>query len=249
MQIAMKRLNQSSVKGVRGFSGRCTALVLSTALMGLVSAPAAWAQEALLRTITVTGQGTESVQTSLAEVSLGVEAQGATAQAVQQEVARRSEAVIALLRSRKVENLATSGVSLSPNYSYNNDQQRLTGYTATNIVRFRIPTEQAGQLLDAAVQAGATRIDGISFVATDAVLNAGERAAIREAISNAQEQAQVVLQNLGLTPGEIVSIQVNGANPAPPILLRRDAAQVAASTPVIGGEQEVNATVTLQIRY
>lgn len=245
----MKRTEKLGVSCLQALPRRCAALLLSTALLGLTYSPAALAQEALLRTITVTGQGTESVQTSLAEIRLGVESQGATAQAVQQEVARRSEAVIGLLRSRNVEKLATSGISLNPNYDYSNDRQRLTGYTATNIVSFRVPTERAGQLLDDAVQAGATRIDGISFVATDTALDAGERQALKEAIQNAQDQAEVVLQNLGLTPGEIVSIQVNGANTPPPILLRRDAVQTAASTPIIGGEQEVTAAVTLQIRY
>jgi uncharacterized protein YggE len=44
-------------------------------------------------------------------------------------------------------------------------------------VSFQIDTEKFGTLLDEAIQAGATRIDGISFVATD------------EAIAQAQQQA------------------------------------------------------------
>lgn len=42
---------------------------------------------------------------------------------------------------------------------------------------FRIPTEQAGRLLDEVVQTGLTQISGVSFVASD------------ETIANAHKQA------------------------------------------------------------
>jgi uncharacterized protein YggE len=183
---------------------------------------------------------------------LGVEVQGKTAQEVQQEVARRSSAVVALLRSRNVEKLQTTGISLNPIYSYNNNVQRLTGYTATNIVSFRINTEQTGTLLDEAVKAGATRIDGINFVAADSAIAAAQQQALREATQDAQQQANAVLSALNLQSKEVVSIQINSASPPqPPIPYGREAALAdkAVPTPVIGGEQEVEGSVTLQISY
>lgn len=209
-------------------------------------------QDLTLRTLTVSGRGVETIPTTLTQVRLGVEVQGKTAQEVQQEVARRSSAVVALLRSRNVEKLETTGISLNPVYSYNNDVQRLTGYSATNIVSFRLNTEQTGTLLDEAVKAGATRIDGISFVASDPAIAAAQKQALQEATQDAQQQANAVLSVLDFTPKEVVSIQVNSANPPqPPMpLYRREAALAdTASTPVVGGEQQVEASVTLQIRY
>jgi len=211
------------------------------------------AQERLARTLTVTGQGEEMVQTSLVQVRLGVEVQGKTAQAAQQEVARRSESVVALLRSRQVDKLETSGVSLNPNYSYQEGRPPvITGYTATNIVSFQVSAARAGAILDEAVKAGATRIDGISFIATDSALQAARQQAIQEAIQEAQAEAGVVLAALNLRQQEIVGIQVNGAAP-PPFIPRPmlEAAQqdATARTPIIPGEQEVQASVTLQIRY
>src|SRR6476646_9674012 len=64
-------------------------------------------KERLYRTLSVSGRGVESVSATLSEVNLGVEIQGKTAQEVQQEAARRSSAVVALLRSRNVEKLQT----------------------------------------------------------------------------------------------------------------------------------------------
>lgn len=207
-----------------------------------------------MRTITVSGRGTESIPTTITQVRLGVEVQGKTATEVQQQAAQRSSAVVTLLKSRNVERLETTGITLNPVYSYNNNVQRLTGYTATNTVSFRIATERTGNLLDEAVKAGATRIDGISFVAADSAIAQAQQQALREATQDAQQQANAVLSVLNLTPSEVVSIQVNnaGTTPPPPIPLARQAAELAnsaADTPVVGGEQDVEATVTLQISY
>ena len=159
--------------------------------------------------------------------------------------------MVAFLRSRNVEKLQTTGISLNPIYSYNNNVQRLTGYSATNTVSFRINTEQTGTLLDDAVKAGATRIDSISFVASDTAIAAAQKQALRKATQDAQQQANAVLSVLNLTSKEVVSIQLNIANPPQPspLYLREASADKSTTTPVIGGEQQVEASVTLQISY
>ncbi|MBD1904995.1 SIMPL domain-containing protein [Funiculus sociatus GB2-A5] len=227
-------------------------LVLS--VLSLSIATRAVAQEKMLRTLTVSGRGVENIPTTLTQVRLGVEVQGKVAADVQQEAARRSAAVVELLKSRNVEKLETTGISLNPIYSYENNVQRLTGYSATNIVSFRIDTQKAGTLLDEAVKAGATRIDGISFVADDSAIASAQKQALREATQDAQAQADAVLSSLNLTRREIVNIQVNGAVVPPPrpipiadMAMRSES--LAKTTPVIGGEQEVEASVTLQISY
>ena len=229
-----------------------TALSLSLGFMSFPYAPPVAAQEQQMRILTVNGQGRVSIPTSLTQVQLGVEVQGKTAEEAQQEAARRSSAVVELLKSRNVEKLETTGIRLNPMYSYRNDQRQLTGYSATNTVSFRMGTEQAGSLLDDAIAAGATRIDGVSFIATDAEITAAQQQALRLATQNAQRQAQVVFDVLNLKQREVVGIQLNHASAPPPRPLMREAvAQMAdaAETQVVGGEQQVQASVTLQIRY
>lgn len=210
-------------------------------------------KQRMFRTLTVTGRGMESIPTTLSLVNLGVEVQGKTAQDVQQEAARRSSAVVALLKSRNVDKLETTGIRLNPVYSYNNNVQRITGYAATNTVSFRIPIEKAGTLLDEAVKVGATQINSVSFVASDSAIAQAQKQALRKATQEAQQQADAVFASLGFKSKEIVSIQVNNANAPtpPPIPYSRSAKLTAqdASTPVVGGEQEVDASVTLQISY
>ena len=232
------------------FRSLVTALCLTLTIVCFAGLDPAAAQEQRLRTLTVTGRGIEAIPTTQTQVRLGVEVQGKTAAQVQQEAARRSSAVVELLRSRQVEKLETTGITLNPNYSYENNQQRLTGYTATNTVIFRINTASAGTLLDDAVNAGATRIDGVSFIAAESAIESARKQALKEATQDAQAQADAVLSALNLKRGEILSIQVNGAS-APPPVYRQFAARAAAeaTTPVVGGEQQIEASVTLQISY
>lgn len=231
---------------------RTRSVSLSVAvLLGVMAPLPAIAQEQILRTLTVTGQGVESIQTTLATVRLGVEVRGQSAESVQAEVARRSNAVVKLLESRQVDQLQTTGISLNPEYRYDNRERKLVGYQGRNIVSFETEIEKAGAIMDEAVKAGASRIDGISFMATEDAIAAAEKDALRAATQEAQEQAKVVLESLGFTPKEIVGIQVNGAaTPPPPRPFDRAAVQAeSASQPIIGGEQEVRSSVTLQISY
>ncbi len=227
------------------------AVALALGMFGITpNMEAASAQEQPSRNLTVTGQGIISIPTTLTEVRLGVEVQGKTAQEVQQEVARRSQALVELLRSRNVQKLQTTGIQLNPVYRSNdNEAPTITGYSASNIVSFRLATDRAGTLLDEAVNAGATRIDGVNFIAADEAMETARQQAIRAATQDAITQADTVLSALNFTRREIVKIQVNSATPYPqPMYSMRESA-ADFSTPVIGGEQEISASVTLDISY
>lgn len=202
-------------------------------------------------TLTVTGRGVENIQTTIAEVTLGVEIQGRTASEVQQSVRSRSSAVVALLQSRNVEKLKTTGVNFNPTYGY--DKPELTGFMGTNLVSFRMSTEQVGILLDEVIVAGVTRIDSVNFIADDAATNEARQKALQKATHDAQNQASDILGTLNFTQREIVSIEVNAAGkllfPDPVPRAIRARARRDEIIPIIGGEQQVEATVTLQISY
>ena len=244
-------MNTDAVSGSQLNAGNWWKILSLALLICVICTQPTLAQqkERMLRTLNVNGRGIETIPTTLSQVSLGVEVQGKTAQEVQQE------AVVALLKSRNVEKLQTTGITLNPIYSYTNNVQRITGYAASNVVSFRIPTDRAGTLLDETVKAGATQISGISFVARDEAIAKARQQALTKATQDAQQQAQAVLSALGFQAKEVVGIEVNGASSPPPPprpLLRAESAKLAsqdASTPIVGGEQQVEATVTLQISY
>ena len=230
------------------FPGRALTPTLSVALafLSLAFAFPATAQEKMQRSLKVTGEGVETIPTTKTQVELGVEIRGDTAAEVQQQLANRTAAVVKLLRQRDVEQLQTSSIRLNPIYDNRDDRRRLTGYMGSNTVSFRVDTETAGALLDQAVQAGATRIDSVSFTATKSAIASARKQALQEATQNALQQADTVLSSLNFTRDEIVSIQLNDTG-APPMPLAE--ASRASQTPVIGGEQKVETSVTLEISY
>ncbi|USR92227.1 SIMPL domain-containing protein [Phormidium yuhuli AB48] len=210
------------------------------------------AQEQSQRTLTVQGQGSVLIPATIAQVNLGVEVEAQTAEAAQQQAARQSSAVVELLRSRNdVEKLQTTGVRLNPVYSRRDNQQVITGYRASNTVSFQIPTDSAGELLDTAVSRGATRIMGINFIGSDEAITQARDRALQEATLDARSQADVVLATLNLQRRDIVGINVNHtSHTAPPVPYQRmEAMAMDASTPIEGGEQEITASVSLEVRY
>ena len=206
------------------------------------------------QTLSATGQAIENIPTTLAEVRLGVQVEAQTAEEAQQNAAQRSNALVEYLRSQNVEKLQTTGISLSPRYDYVDNRQILRGYQATNTVSFRASNDTAGEIIDGAVEAGASRIDGISFTADEAAIAAARQRALTAAVADAQTQANTVLEALGLSRKSILSVTIGSVSaPAPRSAPRArsisaDSAELA-STVIVGQEQSINAQVTLQIRY
>ncbi|AUB34757.1 Protein of unknown function DUF541 [Nostoc flagelliforme CCNUN1] len=201
----------------------------------------------------VTGQGRVTVPTTLTEVQLGIQVEGKTATEVQEEVAQRSTAVVDVLQNLGAQELQTTSIQLNPVFSFENNTQTLTGFRGLNTLQFELPTDQAGGAIDTAIQAGANLIQNISFTASDEALQQARLQVLSEAVKDAQAQAGAVFSTLQLTPGKIIDIDINSApNPSPSPLvfnLGADRAFAASSTPLIGGPQTIEASVSLDIAY
>ncbi|HEY9885835.1 MAG TPA: SIMPL domain-containing protein, partial [Vampirovibrionales bacterium] len=105
------------------------------------------------------------------------------------------------------------------------------------------------------VASGANRVNNISFKAPEETITAVRLETLKEAAANAKKEAEAVLSSLGLSMKEIVQVQVNHAPaPMPPIhrAYHKEALAMSSadmSTPVEGGEQTINSSVTLTISY
>lgn len=210
------------------------------------------------QTLVVSGWGMVEIPKTVTRVTLGVEVQGQTTAEVQRSIAQKSTAVVKLLRSRPiVSKLATTGMTFNPRYSYKDGQQRIDGYTGTNMVQFEVPPDKMGTLLDEAIRAGATRIDQVTLVASDDAMAAAQQEAIDKAARNAQSQAESALGALKLKQDSIVSVQINDAKvPLPPPYdgenfpaAKTQSTVALPQTPIVPGQQRIEAFVTLQVRY
>jgi hypothetical protein len=243
-------------QGTTGRSGKAILACFLTASLMLVScSPNAIAQERKpAKTLTVRGRGIVTIPTTLSQVRLAIEVQGKTPSSTQQDAAKKSSRVVEFLKTQQVSKLKTTGITLNPVYTYpNNARPQITGYTASNSVSFEVPNERAGKILDGAVQAGATRIDSVSFVAGDRAIANAQLQALKEATQDAQRQGDAVLSSLNLRRKEIIGIQIDSTSNPVPIPMAAEAfdrkVAAAPTTPVLGGEQQVEAAVTLDISY
>jgi uncharacterized protein len=245
----MTRIKQLSIKPVLSILLTASIVLLSGTTPGIAQ------ERKPPRTLTASGRGIVTIPTTISQIRLAIESSAKTPNSAQQEAARRSTRVMNYLKTQQVDKLQTTGINLNPTYTYpSGGNPQIVGYTATNSISFRVTTDRAGAILDAAVKSGATRIDGVSFVASEQAIATAQTQALKQATQDAQRQGDTVLASLNLKRREIIGIQINStSNPIPlPMaenMVRQKLASDAATTPVIGGEQQVEAAVTLDIGY
>jgi uncharacterized protein YggE len=119
------------------------------------------------------------------------------------------------------------------------------GYVARNRIEVRIDQmDRAGEVLDAAIAAGATGAGGIRFDLKDRA--SVEREALKLAVADARARAEAAAAGAGGTIARIVRIE-EGGRPMPPPepYMARMAVEAQADTPIAAGEIEIRATVTL----
>jgi len=201
--------------------------------------------------IEVNGAATVIVPTDQARVSFAMESRGASAAEAANVNADAMDRVLTALRRAGLPglDLETFGYALQPEYA--TDPQRVrtvSGYVVTNNVSATITDVDAvGRLIDVAIGAGANRVSGIAFTASDT--EPARRQALSEAVASARAEAEVIAQALGYRLGAPLEIHGGAERPSPrPLALdsgiRFQAA--AAPTPIEAGDQTVSANVTVR---
>jgi len=186
----------------------------------------------------------------IATIRAGVVTQSATAAQALADNAKRMAGVLAALKSAGVQprDIATSNVSLQPQYRYENNQPPvITGYQASNTVSIRFrDVAKSGAILDALVAQGANQIDGpsLSLDQPDAALDEARV----DAIKRARARAELYAKAAGLSVVRIVSISEGGemAGPQPPVVYMARAKAQDASTSISAGETDVTASVSVR---
>jgi len=225
-------------------------LILATAF-NLVTISAIRA-ETPANTLTVTGRGDRSIPTTKARVRIEVEVEAKTAQEAQSEVARRSNAVITELKNQKVDKLQTTDISLNPKIVVDSDnKQRQVGFIAQISMSFVTSIDRSGIAIDRAIATGANRVIQITFSAEDDAVRVARNFALQDAVKDAQVQANAVLNSINLKSQAIRTIKINGENTQTynNITNSRLNSVSDSSTYIVGGEQRVEASVTLEITY
>jgi len=229
------------MEGMRRLAITITSLLALAALAAVVHAgDAPAAADAASGGITVQGTASVSAVPDQAELSVGVESQGATAKAALAANAAEMRRVLAALRSAGATDLKTQSVSINARYA---EAGAVQGFSAQNSVSATVRNvSRAGAVIDAVVAAGANQVYGPSLTHS----NPAElyRQALRAAVAEARLSAQALAAASNLTLGAVSAVVEGGSVPAP-LMRAQIAADEAGSTPIEPGQQEVSATVSV----
>jgi len=200
--------------------------------------------------ITVPGRGSVRVDPDVASIRFGVAIVRPTAAEARAAAASTMAAILAALSAgggeRRDQQTALVGLDAVRDYS-SAGAPRVTGYQLTNTVEATVRSiESAGSLIDAALAAGATSMDGLAFRVADpgAALNEARR----RAVADARTRAEILAAEAGVRLGPVVEIVEGGAlPPGPPRPLAAMALKSVAdvATPLEAGANELEVGVTV----
>ena len=199
-------------------------------------------------TISVTGMGRVTLTPDVADLRLGVNVTAPTATQARSDAAAAMTKVVAAIKEGGVadKDIQTSTLSLQPMYDYSqHGQGKLIGFQVLNIVAVTARNiSTVGDLMDAAVTAGATSVDGVSFRVENQT--AAEAQARTAAVADARSKANALAAAAGVSITGVSSISEPGTSSPYRIEYAAPAAgKDAASTPVQPGTAAIDIVVNM----
>jgi uncharacterized protein len=169
------------------------------------------------RSLTTLGEAALENAPAIARAVVGVEVGHVSLANATADAQTRSDAVLRSLRNSGIQehDVRTAHFAVTPDYDYQEKQPgRLRGFTVQHLLEVRTrDMRNVGGLLDAAMAAGATRIDGVHFEADDAdQLTTNARAA---AFRHARAKAEHLARDAGMLLGGPLAVEELDAIPLP----------------------------------
>ena len=162
--------------------------------------------------ISVTGSGVVLAKPDTATIHFSVETAGKTSEAAQKETNKILQKVTDTLLEMgiKQDKIITTGTYVYPFYQYDDatGKRNVSGYrSSANIQAITKDIDNAGKYIDAALKAGATGTDGVSFSIEDE--SAYYAQALETAVKNAADSAEAIAGAYGKPLGEVKSVNEN----------------------------------------
>lgn len=205
-------------------------------------------------TITVSGEGEAALAPDMAVIDLGVLREAPTAAEALTANNEAMAEVIAALSDEGIEakDMQTSGFTIEPQYRHNEPKDGayeppvIVGYQVRNGITVRVrDLGKLGGVIDRTVKLGVNQGGNIRFTNSkpEAAIEEARRAAVAEAIAKARTLAEAA----GVTLGRVVSINENFMRPmpAPQMMMRAAAKEMADAVPVAAGENTYSVTVNI----
>lgn len=208
-------------------------------------------------TLTVQGDTNFDVAPDLAKVQFAIETRSATAQDAQLRNRQIGDEVKKALNRLGVSSndVETTNYNVQRwvEWDYKEQKQIDKGYIVSN--NFVVKTKNlqgVGDILDAGIQAGANRVDSISFELSDEKSREVKQEALRKAATNAREKAVALADGSGVRLGAVKSISENSYVVMPyarggydMMMAKAESAPAIPSTDISPQNVQVNAQVSV----
>lgn len=159
-------------------------------------------------TISVTGTGEVTTESDLAVVSLSVVSTADTAAAARDDTAARVEALREAMADAGFEDvLESTGFTLRVDRDRNGSPE---AFVATHSFRVEVSPDDAGTVVDVAIDASETRVDGVRFTVTDETRAELRERALDRAVGDARVDADALAAALDLEVTGVVSASSGG---------------------------------------
>jgi uncharacterized protein YggE len=203
-------------------------------------------QDLAENTISVSGSAQGSFDPDLATVTVGISKTGSTAKDAQDQVNTVADkvlnAVSGIVGDRKL--VQTRSLNLSPNFSEAGN--RIISFTASNRIEVRtMRIADVVKVVDAAIAAGATNLDGIEFGLRNPDL--AEASLMQQAVANARKKADSIADGIGMRVVGVISVKE--ASQGQEIVMFKSSAVMDARTPIAPGQVSSEASVTVVFAF
>ena len=217
----------------------------------LGTAASTWLGEEQVNAIHVSGSGSISATANQATVSLGVMTEDPSANEAVDDNAVLMTAVIEAIKALGIpeDKIKTVTYSVYPNYDW--ELRQTTGYRVTNMIQIEIDElDLVGPVIDAAADAGANNIQGISFGLSDDIAEQLQNDAYVLALRNARDKADLIADTLDI---EVTGVLYVSESSYTPYIATRSydvaAEGMAAPTPILEGSLSVSVNVQVSFTF
>lgn len=206
--------------------------------------------------LTVTGSATVQLEPDMAVISLGVTATEDDVLTAQRAVNTTTAAIVEAMTGEALaiapEDIATTEYYINERYDYDYEKNDsvMIGYEATATLSICVrDLNRAGEVIDAAMEAGANRLYGVEFMSSDQT--AARDQALAKAVQDGMRKAQVIADAAGVVlpklPAEIAEESASVSTASNQMFVYAEATAVDAddSTQLQSGMLSVTARVTL----
>ena len=244
----MRNRDDLRVSGLLAGLALLTLLLVSCVGLGETPALAQAEEERPRRVLHVSGSGAVEAAPDRAVVTLGVETEAETAVEAMAENSELMQAVIAAVEAEGVAeaDIQTRTLRLRPRHAetaprVNGPERELVGFRAENLVEVTLRDVDAiGGVLDAALAAGANRVESMRFMASEA---AELRSQAREAAwQDAAQKADELAELAGVTLGDVLTIDETTRAPVP---VAAERVALEAAVPVQPGTETVQVDLSV----